>query len=318
MQYEISGHLLQTLTLDLTPADSLYSQTHSMAWMSDGVKVSTHTGGGLWEGVKRAFSGSSFFVTEFRAERAARLAFTARYPGTIVPLELKPGEAMLCRRESFLCAQKSVTLELAFHNPDVWLFGQQGLVMQKVVGPGTVFIDLSGELVTQTLGAGEKLYLRPGHVGMLEPTVRFEMNMVEGVSNALFGQGLFMTTLTGPGRVWLQTMPVEHLIDALGLRRQSPVVTTSRSSSTRQREEEPKPAPSPVAPRGLVGRLFEYLFEEGPVLGPGPVKRKLDTVEDRAREMVDRSPGIGFSWGGGSKSSDSDKKDEGGGYGLNF
>lgn len=312
MQYEISGHLLQSLTLDLTPSDSLYSQTHSMAWMSDGIRVSTHTGGGLWEGVKRAFSGSSFFVTEFRAERAARLAFTARYPGTIVPLELKAGEAMLCRRESFLCAQKSVSLELAFHNPDVWLFGQQGLVMQKVVGPGTVFIDLSGELVTQTLAPGEKLHLRPGHVGMLEPTVRFEMNMVEGVSNALFGQGLFMTTLTGPGRVWLQTMPVEHLIDALGLRRQSPVVTT-RSSSTRPREEEPRPAPAPTPPRGLVGKLFDYLFEEGPSLGPGPVKRKLDTVEDRSREVFDRAP---FSRG--SSDSPKKKKDEGGGYGLNF
>lgn len=340
VQYEISGNLLQTLTLDLTPTDLIYSQTHSMAWMSEGVKISTHTGGGLWEGVKRAFSGSSLFITEFKADRNARLAFAARYPGTIVPLVLKAGEAILCRRESFLCAEKSVSLELAFHNPDVWLFGQQGLALQKVVGPGTVFIDLSGELVEQTLAPGEKLYLRPGHVGMLEPTVRFEVNMVEGVANALFGQGLFMSTLTGPGRIWLQTMPLEHLTDALGIGRAPARVTASASSSkARRREEEeerPRPAPEPRPPRGVMGKLFDFLFDEGPPLGAGPVKRKLDTVRDRSEDVIERKPrpssgglgrggfstGLGSTWGGGSSSSSAGKSkdddDNKGSYGLNF
>lgn len=351
VKYAISGTLLQTLTLELTPGDQLYSQTHSMSWMSDGVKVSTHTGGGLWEGVKRAFSGASLFITEFEVDRAARVAFAARYPGTIVPLELKAGESILCRRESFLCAQKSVSLELAFHNPDVWLFGSQGLAMQKVTGPGLAFIDLSGELVEQTLADGERLHLRPGHVGMYEPSVRFEVNMVEGVSNALFGQGLFMATLTGPGRVWLQTMPLEHLVDALGLRRGKTSVTVSRSSREREEKpEKPTPEPSPRPSRGMVSKLFDFLFDDGPVLGPGPPGRKLDTVRDRTDDVLDKaprsksgswfsfgpasgssddsspsssSPGIGFSWGGGSSSSDShsrrdDDNDRRGGYGLNF
>ncbi len=309
MKYEISGNLLQTLTLDLTPSDLIYSQTHSMAWMSDGVKVSTHTGGGLWEGVKRAFSGSSLFVTEFKADRNARVAFAARYPGTIVPLELGQGEAILCRRESFLCAEKSVSLELAFHNPDVWLFGQQGLVMQKVVGPGTVFIDLSGELVMQTLAPDEKLHLRPGHVGMMDPTVRFEVKMVEGVANALFGQGLFMATLTGPGRVWLQTMPLEHLVDSLGLERRAAPVVATTSSSRPMPAPAPKPEPEPVPrpPRGMVTRIFDFLFDEGPALGPGPAKRKLDKLRDRGEEVVERGPGLfgGFFGGGGGSSGDS-------------
>ncbi|MCE7868840.1 TIGR00266 family protein [bacterium CPR1] len=351
MKYAINGTLLQTLTLELTPGDRLYSQTHSMSWMSDGVRVSTHTGGGLWEGVKRAFSGSSLFLTEFEVDLPARVAFAARYPGTIVPLDLKTGESILCRRESFLCAQKSVSLELAFHNPDVWLFGSQGLAMQKVTGPGLAFIDLSGELVEQTLADGERLHLRPGHVGMYEPTVRFEVNMVEGVSNALFGQGLFMATLTGPGRIWLQTMPLEHLVDALGLRRGQTSVTVSRSRREREKEPArpaPPPEPTPRPSRGMVSKLFDFLFDDGPVLGPGPPSRKLDTVRDRTDEVRDRAPrsksgsgfsfgpasgskddsssssrpGIGFSWGGGASSDSPSSRDEDndrrGGYGLNF
>ncbi len=346
MKYAIDGTILQTLTLELTPGDRLYSQTHSMSWMSDGVKVSTHTGGGLWEGVKRAFSGASLFITEFEVDRPARVAFAARYPGTIVPLELKAGESILCRRESFLCAQKSVSLELAFHNPDVWLFGSQGLAMQKVTGPGLAFIDLSGELVEQTLADGERLHLRPGHVGMYEPTVRFEVNMVEGVSNALFGQGLFMATLTGPGRIWLQTMPLEHLVDALGIRRATTNVTVKRNSREDEKPAPPEPAPSPRPGRGMVSKLFDFLFDDGPVLGPGPPGRKLDTVRDRTDDVVDKAPrsksgswfsfgpgssddsssgsrpGIGFSWGGGSssdsRSSRDDDNDRRGGYGLNF
>ena len=218
MKYEITGTVMQTVAIDLAAGEQLYSQTNSMAWMSDAIRMDTHTGGGFFAGLKRSFGGGSFFITDFTADRPGHIAFAPRFPGTILAKTLASGESLICRKETFLCAEKSVTLELAWQKRlGAGFFGGEGFILQKVTGPGTVWLDLSGELVEKQLAAGEKLLVHAGHVGVQSPTVEFDIQMVRGFKNILFGgEGLFLATLTGPGHVWLQSMPIMNLAEEIG------------------------------------------------------------------------------------------------------
>jgi uncharacterized protein (TIGR00266 family) len=218
MRYEISGSTMQTVGVDLSPGETVYSQTATMAWMSEGVRMHTNTGGGLFAGIRRSLTGGSFFVTDFTAEgRAAHVAFAPRFPGSILARTLRPGESLICRKETFLCAEKSVSLELAWQQRiGSGFFGGAGFILQRVTGPGTVFLDLSGEVVTKRLGPGERLYVHAGHVGVHEPTVTFDIQVVPGFRNILFGgEGLFLASLTGPGEVHLQSMPILNLAEEI-------------------------------------------------------------------------------------------------------
>ena len=218
MRYEISGTVMQTVAVDLAPGETLYSQTASMAWMTDNMRMSTNTGGGFFAGLKRSLTGGSFFITDFAAQNGpGHVAFASRFPGTIMARTLAAGESVICRKETFLCAEKSVSFELAWQQKiGAGFFGGAGFTLQKVTGPGTVFLDLSGEVVTKTLGAGEKLLVHAGHVGVHEPTVSFDIQMLPGFSNIIFGgEGLFLATLTGPGEVHLQSMPILNLAEEI-------------------------------------------------------------------------------------------------------
>ena len=218
MRYEISGTTMQTVGVDLAPGETVYSQTASMAWMTDGVRMHTNTGGGLFAGIRRSLTGGSFFVTDFTAEgRGGHVAFAPRFPGTIMARTLRPGEALICRKETFLCAEKSVTLELAWQQRiGSGFFGGNGFILQRVIGPGTVFLDLSGEVITKRLAPGERLYVHAGHVGVHEPSVSFDIQLVPGFRNILFGgEGLFLASLTGPGEIHLQSMPILNLAEEI-------------------------------------------------------------------------------------------------------
>jgi uncharacterized protein (TIGR00266 family) len=217
MKYEISGTIMQTVGIDLAPGDVVYSQTAAMSWMTGGVSMSTNTGGGIFAGLKRSLTGGSLFITEFSAASGGHVAFAPRFPGSILARELKAGESLICRKETFLCAEKSVTLELAWQKQmGAGFFGGTGFILQKVTGPGTVFLDLSGEVITKQLGAGEKLLVHAGHVGVHEPTITFDIQMLPGFSNVIFGgEGLFMASLTGPGEVHLQSMPILNLAEEI-------------------------------------------------------------------------------------------------------
>ena len=218
MRYEISGSVMQTVAIDLAAGEQLYSQTNSMAWMSDAIRMDTHTGGGFFAGLKRSFAGGSFFITDFIADRPGHIAFAPRFPGTILAKALASGESLICRKETFLCAEKSVTLELAWQKRlGAGFFGGERFILRKVTGPGTVWLDLSGEVVEKQLGQGEKLLVHAGHVGVQSPTVDFDIQMVRGFKNMLFGgEGLFLASLTGPGHVWLQSMPIMNLAEEVG------------------------------------------------------------------------------------------------------
>ena len=219
MRYDISGTVMQTLAVDLAPGEIVYSQTNCMCWMNDAVEMNTSTGGGIVTGFLRSLSGGSFFITDFTARGNGHVAFAPRFPGKIMPLQLAPGQSIICRKETFLCAEKSVTLEVAWQKRlGAGFFGGQGFILQKVTGPGTVFLDLSGEIVERDLAPGERLLVHAGHVGTMDPTVQFDIQLVPGFKNILFGgEGLFLATVTGPGHIVLQSMPIINLAEEIAL-----------------------------------------------------------------------------------------------------
>jgi len=218
MQFNISGTTLQTVSIDLQAGETIYSQRNVMAWMTDNVQMNTTTGGGLFKAIARSFSGGGMFIIDYTAQGPARIAFASRFPGQILPFALQTGESLVCRKETFLCAEKSVQLDIALQQRlGAGFFGGEGFILQRVTGPGTVWLDLSGEVVTEDLAPGQRLLVHAGHVGVQTPSVQFSIQMVRGFRNILFGgEGLFLATVTGPGRVWLQSMPIMNLAEEIG------------------------------------------------------------------------------------------------------
>jgi uncharacterized protein (TIGR00266 family) len=217
MQFQIAGTVMQTLAIDLMPGETVFSQTNCMCWMNDAIDMNTNTGGGFLAGVGRMFGGGSLFITDFTARGNGHVAFAPRFPGTIMPVQLAPGESVICRKQTFFCAEKSVTLDIAWQQRiGAGFFGGQGFILQRVTGPGTVFLDLSGEIVERDLAAGERLLVHAGHVGAIDPTVQFDIQRVPGFKNILFGgEGLFLAVLTGPGHIVLQSMPILNLAEEI-------------------------------------------------------------------------------------------------------
>lgn len=218
MQYTIHGTTMPVVTLQVTSEEQIYTQSGGMCWMSDTFEMSTNMEGGIFGGLKRAMSGDSMFLTTYtcRAPQGI-IAFACSFPGHIKPLELAAGESVICQKNAFLCAERTVSLEMHFRKQlGAGLFGGEGFIMQKVTGPGTAFTELSGEITEYTLQAGQVLKVDTGHVAMFDPTVSFDIEMQKGLKNMIFGgEGLFLARLAGPGRVWLQSMPIQNLAGRL-------------------------------------------------------------------------------------------------------
>ncbi len=248
MNHTITGTVMQTVAIDLAPGEAVYSQTNCMCWMNDAIEMNTNTGGGFFSGFTRALGGGSFFVTDFTSRGNGHVAFAPRFPGTIMPVQLGAGQSVICRKESFLVAEKSVTLEIAFQKRlGAGFFGGEGFILQKISGPGLVFLDLSGEVVEKDLAPGERLLVHAGHVGAMDPSIGFDIQMVSGFKNILFGgEGLFLATLTGPGHVALQSMPIMNLAEEIG--RFLPQTAQASSSGNN--------TVASVAVGGILGSLF--------------------------------------------------------------
>lgn len=219
MEYKIIGTTLQAVILELDPGETVYSESGGMAWMTANIDMKTSGRGGGFGGVlKRAVSGESLFLVDYTSTNGKGLvSFASDFPGKIVPLHLAQGQEMICQKTAFLCAEKSVNLDIHFRRRlGAGLFGGEGFILQKLSGPGVAFVCLDGEIVEYTLGANQMLKVDTGHVAMYEPTVSFDIEMVKGFTNILFGgEGLFLATLRGPGRIWLQTMPTSNLARAI-------------------------------------------------------------------------------------------------------
>jgi uncharacterized protein (TIGR00266 family) len=202
----------------IDPNESVYSESGELSWMTSSIQMTTHTqmggGGGIFGALKRVAGGGSLFMTEYRAvQTAGTVSFATKVPGHIVPVEISPGNEYMVHRHGFLCATDQVTIGIGFQQSlGAGIFGGNGFVLQKVGGQGTAWLELSGELVVKTLAPGETLRVHPGHVGAFQGSVAFQIAMVPGLKNAIFGgDGLFMAVLTGPGAVWLQTLPISRL-----------------------------------------------------------------------------------------------------------
>ena len=218
IRYKIIGTVLQAVIIEMDPGQMIYSESGGMSWMSGNVQMNTNSGGGIGKMFKRAFSGESLFIIDFTvAGGTGIIGFASEMPGKIVPLHLAAGQTIIMQKDSFMCAEKSVELEIHFRRKlGAGLFGGEGFIMQKVTGPGVVFTELDGEVVEYNLQPGQVMKVDTGHVAMFEPSVQFDIEMVRGFKNMLFGgEGLFLATLQGPGKIWLQTMPVMNVAKKL-------------------------------------------------------------------------------------------------------
>lgn len=223
MRYEIHGTTMQTLDVHLERGEAVYTESGGMAWMSGDIDMQTNTRGGLLAGLGRKLAGESLFMTTYtcRGEQGL-ITFTPEAPGKILPFTLAAGQSLICQKDAFMCAEESVKLEMHFRKRlGTGLFGGEGFILQKVTGPGVVFLEVAGEVRDYELQPGQVMKVDPGHIALYEPTVKYDVSMVKGVTNILFGgEGLFLATLTGPGRIWLQSLPLPNL--AAKLRRYLP------------------------------------------------------------------------------------------------
>jgi uncharacterized protein (TIGR00266 family) len=218
MQTRILGTTMPVLEVQLNPNESVFSESGELSWMTGSIQMTTHTqmggGGGLFGILKRVAGGGSLFMTEYRAmQYPGEVSFATKVPGHIVPVELGQGAEYMVHRHGFLCATTQVTVGVGFQQSlGAGIFGGDGFLLQKVGGVGTAWLELSGELVIKNLAPGETLLVHPGHVGAFQASVGFQITMVPGIKNMIFGgDGIFLAVLTGPGAVWLQTLPISRL-----------------------------------------------------------------------------------------------------------
>jgi uncharacterized protein (TIGR00266 family) len=222
MQSRITGTTMPVLEFILDPNDTIISEAGELSWMSSAIQMTTHTqlggGGGLFGVLKRVAGGGTLFMTEYRAVGArAELAFATKLPGHIVPVEVGPGNEYLIHRHGFLCATSQIEIGVGFQQSlGAGIFGGNGFLLQKIHGQGIAWLELSGELVVRDLLPGETLRVHPGHVGAFQASVSFQITTVPGIKNMIFGgDGIFLAALTGPGRIWLQTLPISRLAHKL-------------------------------------------------------------------------------------------------------
>jgi uncharacterized protein (TIGR00266 family) len=214
ISYRIDGTTLQVVTIELEPGEVIYSESGGMSWMSGNVEMNTTSGGGLGKMVKRALSGETLFITDFFVRNGrGTVAFASEFPGKIIPYNLKPGESIIVQKDAFMCAEKSVDLDLHFRKRlGTGFFGGEGFIMQRITGPGLAFMEVDGEVIEYDLQPGQQLKVDTGHLAIMESTVDFDVTMVKGFRNILLGgEGLFLASVRGPGKVWLQTMPMSKL-----------------------------------------------------------------------------------------------------------
>jgi uncharacterized protein (TIGR00266 family) len=222
MQSNIVGTTMPVLEFMLEPNEAIISEAGELSWMGASIQMITHTqmagGGGFFGAIRRVAGGGSLFMTEYRAQGyAGELAFATKVPGHILPVPVGNGYEYLVHRHGFLCSTPQVELGVGFQQSlGAGIFGGDGFRLQHIGGSGTAWIELSGEVVTKDLRAGETLRVHPGHVGAFQTSVSFTIARIPGIRNMIFGgDGIFLAALTGPGRVWLQSLPIARLAHAL-------------------------------------------------------------------------------------------------------
>ena len=216
MRYEIKGGAFPVVVCELEDGERMITEKGSMVWMSPNMQMET-SGGGLGKMFSKALSGESMFQNIYTATGTGMIAFGSSFPGQIKALNIAPGQEMILQKSSFLAAEPGVELSIHFNKKlGAGLFGGEGFIMQRLSGSGVAFAEIDGELVEYELQAGEQLIVDTGNVAGFSSSVKMDIQQVAGVKNKLLGgEGLFNTVLTGPGTVWLQTMPISSVASSI-------------------------------------------------------------------------------------------------------
>lgn len=223
MRDQILGTTMPVLSVNLEANESVVAEIGEFSWMSDSVQMTTNTGGGMggtgfMGALKRKMGGSSFLFTTYTAQGAPGfVAFASKVPGSIVPVDIAPGQEYMVHRHGFLCGIPGVQISMGFQQSfTAGIFAGEGFVLQRLGGQGRAWVELSGELITYDLAPGQSLRVHPGHVGMFQASVSFQVMRVPGIANRYFGgDSHHFAVVTGPGRVWLQSMPITSLAATL-------------------------------------------------------------------------------------------------------
>lgn len=209
MRYNIFGNNLPAVSIKLDRGESIFTQSGGMAWMTNGITMSTNMKGGLMKGLGRMLSGESLFMATYTSEAPdSEIVIASSFPGSILVFEVDASHQYICQKSAFLCAEPNVQLSVQVTKGIAsGLFGGEGFLLQRLSGAGKAFIEVDGSVAEYNLQPGETLKVDTGNVAAFEASVAYEVETVKGFKNILFGgEGLFLTKLTGPGKVWLQTM----------------------------------------------------------------------------------------------------------------
>ncbi len=229
MKYEIQGETLPVVIIDLQPGEKIITESGAMAWMSPNMKMETSSNGGLGKVFGRMLSGDTIFQNIYTAEGGeGMIACASCFPGSIKPFEIDANHSIILQKSAFLCATEGVQLDTFFSKKfGSGLFGGEGFIMQKISGNGTCFAEFDGHIVEYDLVEGQQMIVDTGNLAAMSDTCTMDVVSVKGMKNALFGgEGLFHTIITGPGHIWLQTMPASALAEAI-----SPYIVVPKSSN---------------------------------------------------------------------------------------
>ena len=218
MKYEIVGGQLPVVVCKTDRGEQIFTESGGMCWMDDGFEMNSNSHGGIMKGIGRAFAGESIFMTTYTSTKDdTEIAFGSSFPGKIIPLELQEGETKIIQKTAFLAAEEGVDLSMHFRKKlGAGFFGGEGFILQKVTGPGVAFLEIDGDVIEKDLSPGEILKVDQGYIAAFDPTVEFDITTIKGLKNKfLSGEGFFIATLKGPGKVWLQTMPFSVLADRM-------------------------------------------------------------------------------------------------------
>lgn len=226
MKYEIKGTPLPVVIINLEQGETIECENGAMSWMSDGLKLETSTGGGIGKMFGRALTGESLFVQKYTAEAGPGfIAFASSFPGNILAIELNGSNSVICQKKAYLASTPGVAKETAFQKKvGAGLVGGEGFIMQKFSGKGIVFVEIDGSTIEYQLAAGETLIVDTGYLAMMDGTCTMDVVAVKGAKNMLLGgDGFFNTTVTGPGKVVVQTMPAAAVASAV-----APFISTGK------------------------------------------------------------------------------------------
>ena len=218
MQYEIKGAPLPVVICNVEAGESVVTEKGGMSWMTTNMSMSTNAGGSFGKAMSRMFSGESIFQNIYTAQGGhGMIAFASSFPGSIRAFEIAPGQEMIFQKSAFLAGEGTIQLSAHFNKKfSAGLFGGEGFILQKVSGHGIVFAEFDGHVVEYELQPGQQIVIDSGHLAAMTPSCSMEIKTVPGVKNALFGgEGIFNTVVTGPGRVWVQTMPISRVAGAI-------------------------------------------------------------------------------------------------------